>query len=98
MVRVIDKKENNRSILYKETNKKYIYRPQIGDARLECQIILGDLKNKDSHNFYEEVSKIFIGEVTLEPFLYNVSLDGQAVYCSNPMPSTFIISSLMEKM
>ena len=50
-VRVIDNQENVRSLQKQELNgSKYIYQPQIGDAHIECQILIGDKKKKNSSN------------------------------------------------
>ena len=60
-VRVIDNQENVRSLQKQELNgSKYIYQPQIGDAHIECQILIGDLEKKNPYGYYEEFSQIFV--------------------------------------
>ena len=60
-VRVIDNQENVRSLQKQELDgSKYIYQPQIGDAHIECQILIGDLEKKNLYGYYEEISQIFV--------------------------------------
>ena len=60
-VRVIDNQENVRSLQKQELNgSKYIYQPKIGDAHIECQILIGDLEKENPYSYYEEISQIFI--------------------------------------
>ena len=47
-VKVITDQGNVRSILKKETNSsQYIYQPKMEDARIQCQISLGEIENKN---------------------------------------------------
>ena len=60
-VRVIDNQENVRSLQKQELNgSKYIYQPQIGDAHIECHVLIGDLEKKNPYGYYEEISQIFV--------------------------------------
>ena len=60
-VRVIDNQENVRSLQKQELDgSKYIYQPEIEDAHIECQLLIGDLEKKNSYGYYEEISQIFV--------------------------------------
>ena len=60
-VRIIDNQENVRSLQKQELNgSKYIYQPQIGDALIECDVLIGDLEKKNPYGYYEEISQIFV--------------------------------------
>merc|ERR1712121_441513 len=45
---------------------------------------------------YEEISEMIVNTI-FEPFLFNMTEDGHVTYCSNPLPSAFIISNYWEK-
>ena len=97
-VKVIDNQENYRSLLKQESDStKYIYQPQIEDAYTECQILIGDLEKKNPYGYYEEISQIFVTDILFEPILSNFTEDGIVSYCSNPIPTNFIIFSPLEQ-
>ena len=97
-VKVIDNQENVRNLLKQESNSpKYIYQPQNGDAHIECQILIGDLEKRNPNGYYEEISQIFLTDILFEPILSNFTEDGIVSYCSNPIPTTFIIFSPLEQ-
>ena len=97
-VKVTDNQENIRSLLKQESDStKYIYQPQIEDAHIECQILIGDLEKKNPYGYYEEISKIFVTDILFEPILSNFTEDGIVSYCSNPIPRNFIIFSPLEQ-
>lgn len=63
----------------------YDYQPRINDSSLQCQILLGD-------NYQENVS-VSIENILFETYFYNLSENGQLVYCGNPLPSKILIKT-----